>query len=165
MNKVMMIGAVRAGKSTLTKALLNESVDTAVKTQALNYESWIIDTPGEYLENPMFYKSIIATSLEATHVIYLQDATRINSNFPPNFSSGISKWPIGVVTKAFVEGANVEQAIWWLKQVVGQAPIVVTSAKESDLGIAHIHALVACNNLEEMREYVAKHQDDYLFFT
>ena len=144
MNKVMIIGAIGAGKSTLTKALLNKDL-RAVKTQALNYEEWIVDTPGEYLENPMFYKNLIATSLEVSHLIFLQDPTRQMSNFPPLFGTGMA------------------QSIYWLKQVIGQAPIVITSAVEN-IGIEHIRQLVQCHSLQEMKAYVEKCNDPRLLF-
>ena len=50
-NRAMLIGSVGAGKSTLTNALLGREVP-AVKTQSLIYYDWIVDTPGEYSENP-----------------------------------------------------------------------------------------------------------------
>ena len=162
MNKVMIIGAIGAGKSTLTKALLNKELN-AVKTQALNYEEWIVDTPGEYLENPLFYKNIMATSLEVSHLIFLQDATRQLSNFPPFFGTGMAKLPICVVTKCDVENANIEQAIYWLKQVIGQAPIVITSAVEQ-IGTEHIRQLVGCNSVQEMRDDVEHANDPQCFF-
>lgn len=160
MNKVMIIGAIGAGKSTLTKALLGKE-PKAVKTQALNYEDWIVDTPGEYLENPLFYKNIMATAFEVTHLIYLQDATRGYSNFPPFFGTGISKLPFGVITKADADNADVEKAIAMLRQVIGQAPIVVTSAYEG-LGIQHVRELVKCNSQDEIKAYVQQHADEYL---
>lgn len=162
MNKVMIIGAIGAGKSTLTKALLNQNLQ-AVKTQALHYEEWIVDTPGEYLENPLFYKNIIATSLEVTHLIYLQDATRQQSNFPPFFGTGMTKLPIGVVTKSDLPDANINQAVYWLKQVIGQAPIVITSSIKG-IGIEHIRQLVQCDSIKEMRIYVEEKNDPLLFF-
>lgn len=162
MKKVMIIGAIGAGKSTLTKALLNKELN-AVKTQALNYEEWIVDTPGEYLENPMFYKSIIATSMEVSHLIFLQDATKQHSNFPPLFGAGMAKLLIGVVTKCDLPNANMEQSINLLKQAIGQAPIVITSAVER-IGIEHIRHLVQCKTLQDMRDYVERNDDPQLFF-
>ncbi|MCP1146659.1 EutP/PduV family microcompartment system protein [Lysinibacillus endophyticus] len=162
MNKLMIIGAVGSGKSTLTKALLKKSLD-AVKTQALSYEDWIIDTPGEYLENPLFYKNIIATSFEATHIVYLQDATRTFSNFPPFFATGISKLPIGVITKCDADKADITRATTILKEAIGQAPIVVTSAIEN-IGVEHIRRLIQCQTINEMKAYVEQAKDPHLFF-
>ena len=161
MNKVMIIGAIGSGKSTLTKALLNKD-EQAVKTQALQYEEWIVDTPGEYLENPLFYKNLMATSFEVTHLMYLQDATRRHSNFPPFFGTGISKLPIGVITKVDVEAADVMHAVQLLKQVIGRAPIVVTSAVQK-IGLQHIEQLVACDTMEQMEQYVSNLGDSNLF--
>lgn len=77
----MIIGAIEAGKSSLVKALFNDE-QPARKTQALEYRDWVIDTPGEYSENPMFYRTLMATSLEATIVVMVQDATRDRNYFP-----------------------------------------------------------------------------------
>lgn len=157
----MIIGAIGAGKSTLTKALLKKD-EQAVKTQSLQYEGWIVDTPGEYLENPLFYKNLMATSYEVTHLIYLQDATRRHSNFPPFFGTGISKLPIGVVAKADLAEADVAHAVQLLKQVFGRAPIVVTSAVEK-MGLEHIEQLVACDTMAQMEHYVESVNDVTVF--
>ncbi|MFC3886111.1 EutP/PduV family microcompartment system protein [Bacillus songklensis] len=129
--KVMIIGAVGSGKSTLTKKLLNDD-KPAVKTQALNYAGWIIDTPGEYSENPMYYRSLMATSLEAKVLLVIQDATRENSIFPPNFSQGFPLKPIGVITKIDHPLANVERARILLQQSIPNAPVILTSSVTSD---------------------------------
>lgn len=162
MNRAMIIGAVDAGKSTLTHALL-ETDQKAVKTQSLSYLDWIVDTPGEYTENPLYYKNIMATSLEVTHVIYLQDPTNSKMIFPPGFSSGFSKLPIGVVTKADHPNANIEFAIDQLKRVVTEGPIVVTSAVNKQ-GLKEIRDLVQCNSLQEMKQYVLSSKYEHIFF-
>ena len=43
-NRVMIIGGVQAGKSTLMNTLLGKE-SSANKTQALVYDDWIVDTP------------------------------------------------------------------------------------------------------------------------
>lgn len=150
-NRAMLIGSIGAGKSTLTNALLERKM-AAVKTQSLNYQDWIVDTPGEYTENPFFYKNIMATALEVTHVLYLQDATRQRTIFPPGFSTGINKLPIGVVTKCDSEKADVDAAIKQLRSVIPKGPIVISSSITGN-GIQEIRNLVKCNSMDEMKAY------------
>mgnify|MGYP001307961480 FL=1 len=151
-SRVMIIGAVDAGKSTLTHALLKRT-EKASKTQALTFKDWIVDTPGEYTENPMFYKTIMVTMMEVTHVLFLQDATNPKTIFPPGFSSGIPKLCIGVVSKIDAPQANVERALRQLKSALVKGPIIQTSAKEG-VGIAELEELIQCRSYEAMQQYV-----------
>lgn len=145
--RAMLIGAIGSGKSTLTKALLGYE-PAAVKTQALVYHDWIVDTPGEYTENPMYYRTIMATSLEVTHVLFIQDATHETSIFPPGFSKGINKQPIGIITKADDPAADCERAFRLLRKVMPKGPVVVTSAFEGT-GTDLVKALVFAASEEE----------------
>ncbi|WP_174727150.1 EutP/PduV family microcompartment system protein [Mesobacillus harenae] len=161
-NRAMLVGSIGAGKSTLTNALLGRKVD-AVKTQALVYRDWIVDTPGEYTENPFFYKNIMATALEVTHVLFMQDATKRKMIFPPGFSTGFNKLPIGVVTKSDSEKADVEAAIAQLRKVIPNGPIVVTSSFTGK-GLQEIRDLVNCNSMEEIEEYVSAITEESVIF-
>lgn len=161
-NKVMLIGAIDAGKTTLINRLLGKEIK-ALKTQSLLYYDWIVDTPGEYTENPMFYQSIMATALEVTHVCYIQDASRKKSIFPPGFSRAITKLPIALVTKCDHEDADLEKATRTLKTVVYKGPLLYTSSF-TGAGLKHMKKLVACKTMEEMRLYVESENDEYLLF-
>ncbi|PLS17303.1 ethanolamine utilization protein EutP [Bacillus sp. M6-12] len=161
-HKAMLIGSIGAGKSTLTNSLLGREVK-AVKTQSLNYYDWIVDTPGEYTENPLFYKNIMATALEVTHVLYLQDATNQKLIFPHGFSSGFNKLAIGVVTKSDSERADVNLAVSQLKRVIAKGPIVITSSYKNE-GIQEIRELVQLNSLEEMKEYANNNYSANIIF-
>lgn len=161
-NRVMIIGGVQAGKSTLMNVLLGKD-SKANKTQALVFDDWIVDTPGEYIENPMYYRNIMATSLEVTHVIYLQDATSSRSVFPPQFSLGIPKMQIGVITKIDAPLADIERATTLLKNVMTHGPIVQTSARQM-LGIEYIAPLIQLNSDEEIREFVNESDSPYLIY-
>ncbi|MBG9588560.1 EutP/PduV family microcompartment system protein [Cytobacillus firmus] len=162
MNRAMLIGSIGAGKSTLTNALLGRKAE-AVKTQALNYYDWIVDTPGEYTENPFFYKNIMATALEVTHVLYLQDSTKQKSIFPPGFSTGFNKLPVGVVTKSDAPKSDVDTAIRQLRGVIPKGPIVITSSI-SGKGLEEIRSLVKCNSLQEMKDYADSLPDNVVIF-
>lgn len=158
----MLIGSIGAGKSTLARALLGYEAK-AIKTQTLTYEDWIVDTPGEYTENPMYYKNIMATSLEVSHILFIQDSTRKKTIFPPGFSTGLNKLAIGIVTKADDEDADIQKAIEKLKQVIPKGPIVITSAKNRE-GLDFIRDLVACKSVEEMREYTESQDSNAIIF-
>lgn len=162
MNRAMLIGAIGSGKSTLTHALLGRNVP-AMKTQTLIYYDWIVDTPGEYIENPLHYRNIMATALEVTHVLFLQDATKRHTIFPPGFSTGITKWPIGVVTKADDPKADVSLAIQFLKQVIPEGPIVISSSVEGR-GLEEIRQLVKCSSMAEIKHFAIENTCDHLFF-
>lgn len=127
MKKVMVIGAVGSGKSTLVKALFGEN-DPAAKTQSLVYRDWLIDTPGEYSENPLYYRSLMATSLEAAAVLLVHDATRERNYFPPGFANGFPVPAIGAVTKIDHSKADVERGKALLRQSLPGGDIFLTSA-------------------------------------
>ncbi|MFD0697999.1 EutP/PduV family microcompartment system protein [Paenibacillus sp. GCM10027628] len=161
-HRAMIIGSIGAGKSTMTNALLGRKVD-AVKTQALVYMDWIVDTPGEYTENPFFYKSIMATALEVTHVIFIQDATNSKTIFPPGFATGFTKLPIGVVTKSDAKDANVDRALNQLKQAIPKGAIVISSSFTGQ-GIKEIQELVQCATLADMKTYCIQSAANYIFY-
>lgn len=99
MNKIMLIGRTGCGKTTLTQKLSNEEVKYK-KTQAVSYKSKVIDTPGEYVENKMFYKSLLVLSADAKVIVMVQAANDQDTLFPPKFSTMFPrKEVLGVVTK------------------------------------------------------------------
>lgn len=125
--RVMLVGAVGAGKTTLIKAL-SQSDDPVTKTQAIQYQARSIDTPGEYMENPMFYRALFSTSLEAQAVLLIQDASKGQSIFPPGFAQAFPKKTIGIVSKIDHPDADVERAIGFLQKLCVNGPIVTVSA-------------------------------------
>lgn len=150
--RAMIIGAIGSGKSTLTNVLLGKD-ENSVKTQTLNYKDWLVDTPGEYMENPMYYKSLMATSLEVTHVLFIQDAASAKCSFPPQFSMGIPKLPIGIVTKSDHPQADVQRARTFLRKAMPKGPIITVSSFKKE-GIQEIKDLAACHSFSEMKEYL-----------
>lgn len=163
-NRAMIIGGIDAGKTTLTDALLDrDHKPRKVKTQSLTYDSWIVDTPGEYTENPLHYRNLMATSMEVTHVLYIQDATNNKSIFAPGFSSGINKLAIGVVTKADHEDADVDYAVELLKKAIVRGPIVIASAYTGQ-GLTEIVDLVQLNSMKEMEKYTVHSESQQIIF-
>lgn len=110
MKKTMLIGRTGCGKTTLTQKLMDEEVKYK-KTQAVSYKNKIIDTPGEYVENKMYYKSLLVLSADAKVIVLVQSAIDGATLFPPKFSIMFPKKDvIGVITKTDLENANIERS-------------------------------------------------------
>jgi len=139
--RVMLVGAVGSGKTTLARVLNKEETETVTKTQSLEYSACSIDTPGEFVENPFYYRALFATSLEADAVVFIQDATRNRSIFPPGFAAAFSKRTIGVVTKIDHPQADVKRAKSFLKSLGLNGSIAVVSAFTGE-GIEEIRKIL-----------------------
>jgi len=139
--RVMIIGAAGSGKTTLMHALLGDG-ERALKTQALDYRGWVIDTPGEYSENPHYYKSLMATSLEAGALLIVQDATRDRGFLPPGFAAAFPVPAVGAVTKCDLPDADPERAKRLLRESLPEGEIFVTSAR-TGRGIKKLAAALA----------------------
>ena len=83
MGKVLLIGGIGAGKTSLKQKLMNEHLSYR-KTQMLDFSQLFIDCPGEYLEIPRFYHYDDA-QLNGTRVGFLEthDCRRVSKyRFP-----------------------------------------------------------------------------------
>lgn len=125
--RVMLVGAVGGGKTTLVKAL-SGTEDGVKKTQSVEYQAGAIDTPGEFMENPFYYRALFATSLEADIILFVQDATARLSVFPPGFAGAFSRRTVGVATKIDHPGADVERACRFLQSLGLSGPAIAVSA-------------------------------------
>lgn len=146
MNKrIMLAGAVDAGKTTLMKALFSgEPVSMEKdKTQSMGYNTCAIDTPGEFTAIPWHKGALFATSLEADLVLFLQDATTGYIQFPPGFATAFPRRSVGVVTKIDAPGANVERAKGIIRNVCcsDAQNIFCVSAKTGE-GIPELKAYI-----------------------
>ncbi|TFE23555.1 EutP/PduV family microcompartment system protein [Cohnella luojiensis] len=140
MRRVMIIGMIGSGKSSLIKALTDDAKQVT-KTQSLVYLNGLIDTPGEYAENPLFYRSLMATSHQAAAVLLVQDATRDRCGFPPGFAQGFPIPAVGAITKADHPSANADRALQLLRQVLHASEIILTSS-HANIGIDELRALL-----------------------
>ncbi len=123
----MVVGAIDSGKTSLIMAL-NGQTGLPLKTQTLQYGSFTIDTPGEYMENPRMYKAILSTSQEAKLILFTQDATTEKSIFPPGFAKSFPSTTIGIVTKIDSPNVNIEKALMFLKKIGLTGPIFEVSS-------------------------------------
>lgn len=150
--RIMLAGAVNAGKTTLSKALFHSESPSMKKskTQSLEYEEHSIDTPGEYTASPFMRGALFATSLEADLIVFVQDATTDYVQFPPGFATGFPRRSVGVVTKIDSPNADVERALSIIRNVCVSDPdhIFCVSAKTGE-------------GIKELRSYIDdKFKDD-----
>lgn len=132
MKRIMMVGKISSGKTTLSQRLTREALEYR-KTQAIEViGDWIIDTPGEYLERRSFYSALLVTSSEADAVLFLHDASDTNSMFAPQLAGMFSCPVIGVITKSdLAKNGDIERAEYFLKEA-GAVDIFVTSSVEDN---------------------------------
>ena len=74
MKRMMIIGPVAAGKTSLIQSLKGEKLHYR-KTQAIEFDDRVIDTPGEYMENRDYLCALTVTACDADVVIFVQDAS------------------------------------------------------------------------------------------
>lgn len=102
--KIMLIGKTGAGKTTLKQKLLGKEIKYH-KTQMVDYDENIIDTPGEYIENKGYYRALNVVSMDAEVIVFIQSATDEDTLFPPNFTNMfLGKKIVGVITKGDLVG-------------------------------------------------------------
>ena len=114
MKKIMFVGRVGAGKTTLTQKLRGEKI-TYYKTQYVHYGDLIIDTPGEYTERANLAGALALYAYEADVVGFLIKADDVYSIYGPNITCMVNREVIGIVTKCEEEGANPDRAENWLR--------------------------------------------------
>jgi len=126
MGKILLIGGIGAGKTSLKQMLMNEQVSYR-KTQMLDFSKLFIDCPGEYLEIPRFYHVLIDASHQVSEIWALQDASKQRTFYPPLFAKVFNKPIIGIITKVDLPKAKVEQAVSYLAYAGIKEPFYPTS--------------------------------------
>lgn len=122
MKKIILIGNVACGKTTICQ-YLNHMELKYKKTQALEVYNTTIDTPGEYLENRGYLRSLMVTSTEVEQVIFVQDASREQYYFSPGQSSAFSMPVAGVVSKIDIATPQQIKDATELLELAGASPI------------------------------------------
>lgn len=142
MKKVILVGNVACGKTTLCQSL-NGLEQSYRKTQALEVINHTIDTPGEYLERRSYLQALVVTSIETDQVLFVQDASQERFMFSPGLASAFPVPVAGVVSKIDVaENAQVQQAREFLA-LAGASPIFAVSAKDGT-GIQALLEFLEC---------------------
>ena len=151
MRKIILIGRVAAGKTTLTQALNGESIHY-YKTQYINYLDSIIDTPGEYTELRQTSGALALYAYEADVVGLVLSANEPYSIFSPCITSLVNREVVGIITGIDKTDANPERVSRWLR-LAGCKKIFPVSAYTGE-GLDALIEFLADDEkeLEEMRK-------------
>lgn len=114
MKKIILIGRVAAGKTTLTQALNGEEIHY-YKTQYINYLDTIIDTPGEYTELRQTSGALALYAYEADVVGLVLSANEPYSIFSPCITSLVNREVVGIITGIDKPDASPERVERWLR--------------------------------------------------
>ncbi len=112
--KIMFMGRSGAGKTTLTQALYGEDIEYH-KTQYVNYSEYIIDPPGEYIEDKQFGFALALYSYEVDVVGFILAANEPFSLYSPASTATATRPVIGIVTQINNPGADPNLAKEWLE--------------------------------------------------
>ena len=151
MKKLILIGRVAAGKTTLTQALNGEEIHY-YKTQYINYLDTIIDTPGEYTELRQTSGALALYAYEADVVGLVLSANEPYSIFSPCITSLVNREVIGIITGIDKPDARPDRVERWLR-LAGCKRIFPVSAYTGE-GLDALVEFLADDEkeLEEMRK-------------
>lgn len=135
MKKIMMMGRVSCGKTTLCQYLAGMELQYQ-KTQTVQIVGDAIDTPGEYVENRALMRGLTVTAVDAAAVLFLQDCTDPECRFSPGQASMYGRPVVGVVTKTdLADGPRAVEDAKTLLRLAGADPIFPVSSRTGD-GVA-----------------------------
>lgn len=99
MKKVILIGSVGAGKTSISQILTKRELSYK-KTQMIEViDSTIIDTPGEYIDRVQMRGALMISSVDADIICLVQSATDMKSMIPPGYAGAFAKPVIGIINK------------------------------------------------------------------
>lgn len=138
--RAIVIGASGAGKTTLIKAIQG-SKQQARKTQAITFEDYIIDIPGEYLDIPRLNFAVINTAMDASAMFVVQDSTTNKPTTPPGFCDMFNIPVYGVISKIDEPSADIERAKELLEMCGVRGEIYLVSSVTGE-GVEQIKSLL-----------------------
>ncbi|MDQ7991820.1 MAG: EutP/PduV family microcompartment system protein [Propionicimonas sp.] len=141
MKRILLVGSVGCGKTTLLQRLHGDELSYA-KTETIYTDGQVVDTPGEYLELPWFKHALRLASFEVELVVLLASATVTEAKFPPGFTTFFMPPSIGVVTKTDIAGPSQIGAAGDHLRLAGATEVLTVSALTGD-GIDDLRARLA----------------------
>ncbi|HBV68133.1 MAG TPA: ethanolamine utilization protein EutP [Clostridiales bacterium] len=142
MKKIMLIGSVGSGKTTLCQRIQGESLKYK-KTQSVEFYSQMIDTPGEFVMHRRFYSALQMMAASSDIIGFVCSVTELGQTFSPYFAQNFTKPCIGIITK--IDLAQNEEAIINAEkrlELAGVGRVFRLSAVE-DEGVAELIAYLS----------------------
>ena len=141
MKRLLMIGGVGCGKTTLMQRLHGQEIRYA-KTETITTEDEVVDTPGEYLELPFYKHALRLASFDRELVVMLASATAAESRYPPGFATFFTVPVLGVVTQIDRAGPDAVEAAEAHLRLAGATEVLRVSAVTGE-GMAELEARLA----------------------
>ena len=105
MKKILLVGSVACGKTTLCQRI-NGMEQVYKKTQALEVINQTIDTPGEYLEHRSLLRALVVTAVDVEQVLFVLDPTQSRYMFSPGQAAAFPVPVAGVITVGKAAGTG-----------------------------------------------------------
>jgi len=130
MRRIIFVGTIGCGKTTLGQAMLGQDLHYK-KTQSVEIlGNCILDTPGEYLELVKLRGALMMTAVEANTIVLLQSATEPRNMYSPAYAGAFAKEVIGVVTKIDLATEEQIRAAEHALEIAGARKIFRVSSTE-----------------------------------
>lgn len=133
MKRIVFVGEVGAGKTTLFNALQG-NFSLANKTQALEFnDTGCVDTPGEFFSHPRLYHALISTLADCDILVYVHAANNPECRIPAGL---LTIYPhmrrLAVISKIDAPDADVPAARELLSLHNFEEPIVAINSLNPD---------------------------------
>lgn len=133
MKRMVFVGDVGAGKTTLFNALYGD-FSPARKTQAVEFnDAGCVDTPGEYFSHPRLYHALINTLADCDILIYVHAANNPECRIPAGL---LEIYPhlhrLAVITQADAEDADIPGTRELLAAYHFEPPIFAINSLNAD---------------------------------
>ncbi|MBR2548344.1 MAG: EutP/PduV family microcompartment system protein [Eubacterium sp.] len=99
MKRVIFVGNIGSGKTTLSQVIHGEDIEYAKTQMVTVWGDDIVDTPGEYLEAGYMKGVLNVTAAEAQVIGLVCSAPEPRNKFSPGYGGSFAKDVIGIVTK------------------------------------------------------------------